>query len=324
MSDNAVASGALQILAGVVFYYLIRFSLEGDREEPGISVSRRMYGLQFLLGVIMIGWGVMEFVGHDLLYSRVPYSLAGTVTWMVLLVLAVPILPWSHWFSRAVERLPEGVTLALVTFLSGVALKFASLFAVVYPDLKWQQKLVVYVLGILGCAHALSGLFSAGSRRKLLGSLPAFFFSLILVSVGVSRNDLVISAYFAAVFIPVFTGILLYASVMRPGGAVQKAFVLLLGAVVIGLPGTPVFLIFSSIGARSLDLGVSYMILFILLWFLYFSANIYIYRRVFMDTEPLAPGEASVLDRGPISFAAYGIFLIVFIVSVTQAAWRLL
>jgi hypothetical protein len=324
ISNNSVATGGLLMLAGAVFFYLVRFSVEGPKENLSASISRRMYVLFFLLGLMMVAWGIMEFGGKDLLFAKAGAPKFGSVVWLALLVLTVPIPPWSRWFSQAIEHLPEGVTLALVTFMSGVTLKFATLFSVVYPDLAWKQKLGIYALGILGCGFSLSKLFSAGSRRRMLGSLPSFFFCLILVSVGVSRSNLVISAYFTCLFVPVFTGLVLYASTVQLSSPTQKAFVGLLLAVILGLPGTPVFLIFSAIGARSLDLGISYMLLFTLLWFFYFSANVFICRKIFMDRDPVESLSPSGLDDAPISFAGYGLFLMIFVIFVTQAAWRIL
>ena len=133
-----------------------------------------------------------------------------------------------------------------------------------------------------------------------------------------------ISAYFTCLFVPVFTGLVLYASTVQLSSPMQKAFVGLLLAVILGLPGTPVFLIFSAIGARSLDLGISYMLLFTLLWFFYFSANVFICRKIFMDRDSVEPMGPSGLDDAPISFAGYGLFLMIFVIFVTQAAWRIL
>lgn len=324
MSDNSVATGALLMLSGAVFFYLVRFSLEGPEEEVASSISRRLYVLFFLLGLLVVCWGITEFAEMNLLFSRVKESRLGVLIWFLLLVMSVPIPFWSRWFGKAMEFLPEGVTLALVTFLSAVALKFATLSSVVYPDLLWKAKLGIYILGILGCAFSLSGLFSAGSRRRMLGSLSSFFFCLILVSVGVSKSNLVISAYFTCLFLPVFTGLILYASIIQPSSRIQKMFVGLLLAITLGVPGTPVFLVFSAIGARSLELGMTYILLFTLLWLFYFSANVYICRRIFMDKNPPEPGIVSTLEGGPVSFAAYGLFLMVFLIFATQAAWRIL
>ncbi|RZA04931.1 MAG: hypothetical protein EOP11_13975, partial [Proteobacteria bacterium] len=215
LSDNSVATGALEMLAGAVFFYLVRFSLPGGDRDIGASVSRRMYVLFFLLGILMISWGIIEFGAGDLRYAKGAGSSLGLITWLVLLVLAVPLPPWSRWFTQAVEELPEGVTLALVTFVSAVALKFSGLYSVVYPDLAWQQKLGLYLLGVVGGLFSLSRLFASDSRRRLLGSLPTFFFALILISVGVSKETLSLSAYFICLFVPVFTGLILYASAMR-------------------------------------------------------------------------------------------------------------
>ncbi len=325
MSDNAVATGALLALAGVVFFYLIRFSIEGPQADLGAAISKRMYSLCFLLGLLVIGWGITEFGGKNLLFSKVEASKLGITTWLLLLIFALPIPPWSKWFSQAVEFLPEGVTLALVTFLSAVALKFAALFSIVYPDIGWKQKLLLYVIGIIGSVFSISGLFSARSRRKALSNLPGFFYSLLLISVGVSKSTLIMSGYFIGLFLPVFTGLLLYATVLKPTNSLQKGFVGLLLAIILGLPGTPIFLIFSSIGARSLDMGMSYALVFMLLWFFYLSVNVYICRRIFMDKSPPHPEATSrLVEEAPISFAGYGIFLICFIVATTHLAWRIL
>jgi hypothetical protein len=324
LSDNSVATGALEMLAGAVFFYLVRFSLPGGDRDVGASISRRMYVLFFLLGILMISWGIIEFGLGDLRYAKGTGSTLGLVTWLVLLVLAVPLPPWARWFSQAVEELPEGVTLALVTFVSAVALKFSSLFSVVYPDLAWQEKLGLYLLGVVGGLFSLSRLFASDSRRKLLGSLPTFFFALILISVGVSKQSLSLSAYFVCLFVPVFTGLILYASAMKLGHPLQKAFVALLFAVTVGLPGTPVFMIFSRIGARSLDMGASYTLAFGVLWFLYFFANVFICRRLFMENPTPRSVAATQLDGASAAYAGYGLFLIIFVVVITQLAGRIL
>lgn len=323
-SENAVTTGGLQILAGAVFFYLVRFSIVGGPEGLGASISRKMYLLYFMLGLLMIGWGIVEFGDRNLLFAKGSGSPGGLVIWMLLLVLTVPLPPWSKWFNESVEHLPEGVTLTLVTFFSGVALKLAALFTVVYPDLSAREKMVLYILGIVGCSFSINGLFASESRRRMLGSLPSFFFSLLLIAVGVSSRSLVLSAYYICLFLPVFTGLVLYASGMKLGSPMQKTFIGLMFALVLGLPGTPVFMILSGIGARSLDMGVGFTLVFGLIWFFYFSANVHICRRIFMDQERVASDPEARLDESPMIFAGYGIFLMVLITLVTQVAGRIL
>jgi hypothetical protein len=324
LSDNSVATGGIQLLGAATFFYLVRFSLPGADDQVGSSVSRRMYVLFFLLGLLMIAWGLVEFGEQNLRYAKGVIDGVGLYIWLLLIVLAVPLPPWSHWFSQAVEELPEGVTLALVTFISAVALKLSSYFAVVYPDLPWGQKFALYILGIIGGVFSISRLFAADSRRKMLGGLPSFFFSLILISLGVSKDSLPLSAYFVCLFVPVFTGLILYASVMRLDHVLHKVFVGLLFALTLGVPGTPVFMILSRIGARSLDLGANYTLAFGILWFLYFFANVYICRRIFMDPEPPRAGAVSQLSGASILYSAFGLFLVIFIVIITQFAGRIL
>jgi hypothetical protein len=197
------------------------------------------------------------------------------------------------------------------------------LLTVAYPDLGWKQKLILYVLGIVGCCFSITGLFGAESKRRMLGSLPSFFLSMVLVSAGVSRNGLVLSAYFVSLFVPVITGVVLATSVINVRSSLQKFFVAFLFILILGLPGTPVFQIFSGIGARSLDLGVGYTVVFGILWFFYFNANVHICRRVFMDRASLLEG-SSRIEGAPGLFAGYGIFLMFLVIIVAQLAGRIL
>ncbi len=325
VSNNSVVTGGFMILAGSVFFYLIRFSMPRKNEEIGNSISASMHSLFFLLGLFTMAWGIAEFSGQNLVFGRGSGSDLGLFLWLALVILAVPVPPWSRWFTRALEHLPEGVTLTLVIFLSGLALKLASLFSVAYPELGWKQKIILYVLGIVGCCFSITGLFGAENRRRMLACVPSFFLSVVLVSVGVSRSGLVLSAYFACLFVPVFTGLALSTSAIKAYGSLQKFFVGFLFLLVLGLPGTPVYQIFSGIGARSLDLGISYTIVFGLLWFFYFNANVHICRRIFMDRE--APPEVESVPRlevAPALFAGYGIFLMVLVIVVAQIAGRML
>ncbi len=325
LSNNAVATGSLLLLSGTVFFYLVRFSISSSEDEAGAAISTRLHVLFYLLGLIMIAWGIAEFSGAGLVFGRNAGSLLGLPLWLALLVLAIPLPPWSRWFARAVEVLPEGVSLTLVIFLSSVALKVTSLFGVVYPELGWMEKFFLYSLGILGCCLSLGGLFAAESRRKMLGCVPSFFFSIVLVSVGVSKTALVLSAYFTCLFIPVFTGLVLAASVMSARSHLQKIFLGFLFVLVLGLPGTPVYQIFSGIGARSLDLGIGYSVVFGLLWFFYFNANVHMCRRIFMDqTVPDGGADAVRLEGAAGIFAGYGIFLMMLVTVVAQIAGRVL
>ena len=325
MSGNTAGTGALFLLSGTVFFYLIRFAAPAQAEETGAAISTRLHVLFFLLGLIMIAWGIAEFGAKGLEFGRNNGSWLGLPLWLGLVVLAVPLPPWSRWFSRAVESLPEGVSLTLVIFLSAVALKVSHLFGVAYPELGTGQKLFLYVLGILGCVLSLSQLFAADTRRRMLGAVPSFFFSIVLVSVGVSRSALILSAYFACLFIPVFTGLVLSASVMSARSTLQRIFFGALFVLVLGMPGTPVYQIFSGIGARSLDLGLAYSVVFGLLWFFYFNANVHMCRRIFMDPKaPDGTGDAVRLEGAAGVFAGYGLFLMLLVTVVTQIAGRLL
>jgi hypothetical protein len=118
---------------------------------------------------------------------------------------------------------------------------------------------------------------------------------------------------------------MLSASVIDASGLLQRIFTGLLFALVLGVPGTPVYQIFSGIGARSLDLGIGYTIVFGLLWFLYFNANVHVYRRIFTDPAPIDEPSAQVaLEGAPVLYAGYGVFLMVLVIVVAQIAGRML
>jgi len=325
LSNNSVATGGLLLLSGAVFFYLIRFSISEGEEEAGATISTRLHVLFYLLGLIMIAWGIAEFSDTGLVFGKNAGSVLGLALWLALLVLAIPLPPWSRWFARGMEVLPEGVSLALVIFLSAAALKVTSLFGVAYPELGWKQKVFLYCLGIGGCALSIGGLFAAENRRRMLGCVPSFFFSIVLVSVGVSRSALVLSAYFACLFIPVFTGLIFAASMMSARTRLQKIFLGFLFVLVLGLPGTPVYQIFSGIGARSLDLGIGYSVVFGLIWFFYFNANVHMCRRILMDQQNQGGmADAVRLEGAAGVFAGYGIFLMVLVTVVAQIAGRVL
>jgi hypothetical protein len=325
LSNNAVATGALLLLSGTIFFYLVRFSISSGEEEAGAAISTRVHVLFYLLGVIMIAWGITEFSATGLVFGKNAGSILGLALWLSLLVLAIPLPPWSRWFARSMEVLPEGVSLTLVIFLSSVALKVTSLFGVSYPELGWKQKLFLYCLGMLGCGLSIGGLFAAETRRRMLGCVPSFFFSIVLVAVGVSKSALVLSAYFTCLFIPVFTGLILAASMMSAYSRLQKFFLGFLFVLVVGLPGTPVYQIFSGIGARSLDLGIGYSVAFGLIWFFYFNANVHMCRRIFLEQGSQTRALDSVRIEGAAGiFAGYGIFLMVLVTVVAQIAGRLL
>lgn len=321
-SDNLMFTGSVQLLMSCVFYYLIRFSLAERNAEIGAMITKSFYALYFFLGLLLLFWGISEYGDRGLLLEKASASQLNLVLWMALLVLSVPVAPWARWLGLAVAHLPEAVTQALVIFLSAVTWKVSAMLYVAYPDLQPVFKLVIYLLGIFGCAFSIGGLFASQSRRNMLGSLPSFFFSLILVSLGVSQSKMLSSAYYVCLFLPVFTGLILYASAMSVRSAVEKSYVGVLLALILGLPGTPVYLIFGTIGSRSLEMGVAYTLIFALLWFFYFSANVHICRRIFMDPEPPETGVVSPLASASPMFTGFGILLSILIVILTFYAGR--
>jgi hypothetical protein len=158
----------------------------------------------------------------------------------------------------------------------------------------------------------------------MLGSLTGFFFSLVLVSLGVSKRASVDAAYYVCVFVPALSVLILYGTSIQIRTNLHKIFMVILSLLVLGLPGTPTYLIFSNIGARTLDLGVAHILMFGILWFLYFCSSVYIGRRLFLDDEKLEPGNVSALEGAQAPIAAFGVVFMFFLILISQLSWRVL
>lgn len=319
-AENTVAVGGILILAAIVFFYLVRFSMEPERKMIAERISRSVYLLFFFVGLLMITWGITEFGDRDLRFTKGSGSQLGILIWITMLVLSVPLSLWAKWFSAALEELPEGVALALVTFLCSLTLKMASIFSSAYPELDQSYKQALYLLGIVGGIFSVSELFSSNSKKNILTSFPGFFLSLVLISVGVSQSSIVNSVFYVCMFVPVFAALVLYGSSMKVESTLHKAFIFGMLVLVLGFPGTPVYLIFSTVGARSIDMGVGYTLMFGFLWFLYFCANVHVCRKIFMSSDKESNELASSLATAPRIFTGYCLFLMIFVVFITHFA----
>jgi hypothetical protein len=324
LSDNAIAAGGLLILGGASIFYLVRFSAGELLEDLFAEIANRVYVLSFILGALMISWGIIEFGQKNMLLTKGSDSKWGSAIWILMLILSAPVSPWSHWLRKSLKSVPEGVTLTVMIFLSGVLLKHSAIFAIVYPDLPIEQRTIIYGFGLLGCILALLQIFLSKNRREMLGGLPSFFFSLVLVALGVSKQIATDAPYYICVFLPALSALILYATSIQVVGNLQKIYMALLCVLVLGVPGTPAYLIFSNIGARSLDLGVSHIIIFGLLWFLYFCSAVYIGRRLFLDKEAVELGFVNRLEEAQAPIAAYGVFFMFFLILISQLSWRIL
>lgn len=329
VSDGLVIGSVAQILSAVFLFFLIRFSLEDEDYDAGEYISKRVLFLFCSLACLSLIWSVGEFAAGATKQGAL-LSLGAPVSgiaifrklWLAGLLIAVPLSPWSRWFHRAVEKLPEGITVPLVSFVCLVILQSVRAFDTEYVDLKWKYKLAIYGVGLISCLYSISALFAENSKRTMMGFLPKFFFALILMSVGVSENRAVPSAYLICVFVPLFTGLILYASVLDLSTIFQRLFTGMFLMLLFGIPGTPVYQIFAFIGARSVNMGAGFMLAFALMWFLYFCANVHICRRMFMDEKPADMGVVSVLTKAPLAVTAYAIFLVVLLAAISVVFGR--
>jgi len=324
LSDNAVAAGGFLILGGISLYYLVRFSSNELSSEPHKKIASRIYIISFLLGISFISWGILEFSSKDMLFTAGGSNIWGSRLWILMLILSVPVSPFGAWLKRAMNCVPEGVALCIVIFFSALLLKHSLILGVVYPQLNQWERTIINGIGMIGAILSLGHVFLSKSRRDMLSSLACFFLSLVLVSLGVAKNASVEAAYFICVFLPPLSALLFYASSIQIHSTLQKGYMAILCLLVLGLPGTPIYLIFSNIGARTLDLGVVHILMFGILWFLYFCSSVYIGRKLFLDEEQLALGNVSDLESASTPIAAFGVVFMFFLILASQLSWRIL
>jgi hypothetical protein len=260
----------------------------------GTKIAKSAFITYLFLGIFFVIWGVAEFGAKDLNISRIGQESKSVFLWIFILILAIPMFPWGRWLESALEHLPEYISIAIVNFVSAIVLKYVSIFSDAYPQLEGDKKLFLYCVGILGCIFSISRVFSVKNSKQMISRFPAFFFSLILVSVGLSQSQLVSSGYFICLTVPILAALSLFASTLSYQGKVEKLFLCFLIVLILGIPGTPIYLLLSFIGTRSIEMGTGYSLLFACLWLLYFSMNVHVYKRVFLDgyTPSLASGFA--------------------------------
>lgn len=324
LSDNAVAAGGFLILGGVSLYYLVRFSSNELSSDNHKKIASRIHVISYLLGIAFVSWGILEFSSREMLFSTGSTNPWGSRLWIVMLILSVPVSPFGAWLKRAMNFVSEGVALCVILFFSALLLKHSMIMGVVYPELTQVERTVINGIGMVGAIVALVHVFLSKTRRDMLSSLVCFFFALILVSLGVAKKASVEAAYFICVFLPPLSALIFYATSIQIRSNLQKVFMAILCLLVLGLPGTPIYLIFSNIGARTLDLGVVHILLFGILWFLYFCSSVYIGRKLFLDDDSLKLGNVSELEGASVPIAAFGVVFMFFLILASQLSWRIL
>lgn len=316
LSQNVVVSGAMQILASIVIFYLVHFSIKPELAKIGTQIAKSALITYLFLGILFVIWGVAEFGNKDLNISKIDLDSKSAFLWILILIMSTPMFPWGRWLEKTMEYLPEYVSIAVVSFISAVSLKYVSIFSDAYPQLSDDKKLFIYCIGMLGCIFSISRVFSVKNTKQMIGRFPAFFFSLILISVGLSQSQLVSSAYYICLVVPILVANSLFASTLGYRGKMEKLFLGLLIIIVLGIPGTPIYMLLSFIGTRSIEMGTGYSLLFACLWLLYFSMNVHVYKRIFLD-EPL-PAEG--LEAGNKLIAVLSGFCFVMAIALTVIA----
>lgn len=321
LSENIVVTGAIHMLLGVLAFYLVRFSCQNKKYELGLEVSARVYSWSALIGLATMCWGVYEFGAGGIHLGDKGGK--GAILWAITLVLAAPVPFWSKWLLRTIHFMPEGIAIPLVALQGAVILKLSS-FYYVYPSFGGWPKLLLAFVGLSGSIFYLVWIFLSKTRKSMLSKMPGFYFCLVLLSIGISHERALLSAYFACLFVPIFTVLILYASNLELQSLADRFFLGLFFFVIFGLPGSPVFLIFGELGARSLAIGSSTILGFFFLWLAYFGASAHIAREAVLSESTQEGDWLSGFRTLPVPFSFIGFFLLVFLLVLTQMAWRFL
>ena len=328
ITSNLLLANAMQASTALILFFIVRLSL-GEKSSTSSYISNRVLMTYACLAILGIVWSISEYTvvnrpGFPILELS-PTTGASSLAirlWMIALLFSVPLSPWSSWFNRAVVDLPEAVTMALVVFVSAVILRAGETYVSVYTDIPSAYKLLIYLTGVMGCVFSLASLFTVETRRAMLGCIPKFFLSLVLVGIGVARGGNLAVVYLLCLFIPIFCGVILYSSSLSLNTNYQRVFVGIFLLFLIGFPGSPAYQIFSLVGGRSLEMGPGYALIFAVLWFFYFFSIVFICRRIFLDEETAAVGVETPLSKAPVLMTSYAIFMLLFMSFIALVSGR--
>ncbi len=303
LNANLFLLATLQILIALTLYFLIKFSVNTSglewNSDSAVGIAEKIFLTYSLSAVFVLLWSISSGFSDASLQQQQQQSASGIniVLWITGFILALPIAPWSAWFNRALEVLPESASVIIVLFVSSVLYKQMTISSLSFLDSIEKFEKLFVILGSMSCFFSAFSLFAKGSKREILGYVPKFYVGLALICMGMHSRESFKSAFLLCFILPVFTGLILYISAMKLHGIKEHAFVGIFLAFLLGIPGTPLFQIFGIMITRSVELGARFTIALGLIWFLYFVSNVHICRRIFLD-DTLAPNTNSDLTLG--------------------------
>lgn len=316
LSTNLFILATLQILIALTLYFLVKFSTNVSgaewNEDAAMGIGEKILLTYSLSATFLLLWSIYtKFIDGGLRPDHQAEALS-IFLWCTGLIIALPLAPWSTWFNRAIEVLPESVSVIVVLFVSSVLYKQMIISSNLFLNSVEKYGRLFIVLGSISCFFSAFSLFAGNSKREILGYIPKFYVGLALICMGMYSRESFKSAFLLCFVMPIFTGLILYISALKIHGFKEHAFVGFFLAFLLGIPGTPLFQIFGIMVTRSVELGVRFTLAFGIIWFLYFVANVHICRRIFLDDTP-APSANSDLAVGGTKEMVFVLSMLIFI-----------
>jgi hypothetical protein len=205
----------------------------------------------------------------------------------ISMLIAMPMAPWGKWFSRMFELLPESTVILVAIFVAVISFGFIQLAQNVVDEGMVRFRPIFMLFGVLTAFFSLGELFSKRTKRSMLSCMPRILFSIVLVGLGMSTKSSYRAAYLACLMLPLFSVMALYFTAIKLSHGFLRVLHFIFLFFMIGLPATPMFSAFGLLGGPTFMAGLNYALAFGLLWFLYFFANVYILRNLYLS-DPIS------------------------------------
>jgi len=317
LSSSPIFLTVAQILMALCLYFLIKFSTNIEGKEwdaeliPGIA--EKILLMQITVALLFLFWAVgssIKKIPIDVLNAS---GVKDIYIWLMGFFLVIPLAPWHVWFDRALLKLPESISAIIILLMSCVLYQYV---AIASPMLFLIEKYKYFfiVLGFFSCFLSLYALFKRKSKKEIFACVLRFYFGLILIALGLHSPAALQGATFLCLLLPISSCIMFYVSLTHVISIKHYILIALFMAFLWAVPGTPLFKIFDIMISRSIELGGAFAIAFGALWFLYFSANVYVCRKIFLTEEitDFSDGKsvAPSIQSGLVFYAGFLLFFI--------------
>lgn len=325
LSGNFVVCAAVLLAIAFLFYFCLAFARGADNPEA-MGLARSFLYVYTACGALLLTWALViggisvpsaggdlqSFV--DLSYDQLHAGRGRWAIWILgaAFVLSLPLAPWGRWFSRAFDILPESLTVALVTFVSAVVFGFVLIAQSIIDEGMARHRPLFMALGVITAFFALIDLSHRREKRAMLATMPKLLWAVVLVALSLATRSSYRAAYLICLVLPALSGLLLYFTSIGLERGLQRILHFVFLFCLLGLPATPLFSVFGLIGEPALALGVGYALALAILWFMYFMANVHVWKTMYFGQHAGAPGTgASARRERSIGIALYAGVLII-------------